>query len=61
MVFLHYVLLLCFINVYNSFTLINKKYFPNFLDIKYIDYTNYEWENSANGWTRPNINLIDFI
>jgi len=31
MVFLHYVLLLCFINVYNSFTLINKKYFPNFL------------------------------
>ena len=39
-----------------------KKYFPNFQDIKYIDYTKYEWEsNYPNGWTRPNIKLMDFL
>jgi hypothetical protein len=37
------------------------KYFPNFQDIKYIDYTKYEWINSPDGWTRPNINLMDFL
>jgi len=39
-----------------------KKYFPNFQDIKYIDYTKYEWEcNSTSSWKRPNINFIDFL
>jgi hypothetical protein len=38
-----------------------KKYFPNFQDIKYIDYTNYEWSNDVNGWKRLNINLIDLL
>jgi hypothetical protein len=38
-----------------------KKYFPNFQDIKYIDYSKYEWTNSPDGWKRLNINLIDYL
>ena len=38
-----------------------KKYFPNFQDIKYIDYADYEWINSADGWKRLNIKLLDFL
>jgi len=38
-----------------------KKYFPNFLDICYIDYSKYEWTNGSDGWKRSSIRLIDSI
>ena len=56
-----------FIRGYTNYDLNNhleiclKEYFLNFQDIKYINYTKYEWANDVDGWKRLNINLIDLL
>ena len=51
-----------FTNLHEDLESFLKKYFTNFQDIKYIDYSKYEWVNNCpDGWKRPNINLIDFL